>query len=180
MGIRATTRGDQCAGMPRTFLAPLGGVVRRVTKDIPDCRRPLLQPLGSAHVVGGTGEGARSSPRQPEVAAADRQRQFPAVPPAVLPGRAPGGFGIERSMRDCAGPPMFLVPATPVGAPGRTGAMRPAAAGPEGGPDTQSARAAAPAGVQSVVPRYAAEETARVQSAGDESAPRRDQFVPES
>ena len=89
MGRRATTRGDQC-GYATHIPAPLGGVVRRVTKDIPDCRRPLLQPLGSAHVVGGTGEGARSSPRQPEVAAADRQRQFPAVPPAVLPGRAPG------------------------------------------------------------------------------------------
>ena len=35
----------------------------------------------------------------------------------MLPGLAPGRFGVNGGMRDCAGQPMFLVPDAPVGPP---------------------------------------------------------------
>src|ERR1700758_4178027 len=110
VGIRATTRGDQFAVVQRTFLAQLGGVVMGVAEDIPDFQRQLLQQLWRDHVVGVTSNGELSSQRQPNVAAGARQMQFPTVPPAMIPRLAPGGFGVNRSMRDFPGQPMFLVP----------------------------------------------------------------------
>ena len=38
------------------------------------------------------------------------QMQFPAVPPAVIPGLTPGGLGANRGMRHFPGQPMFLLP----------------------------------------------------------------------
>src|SRR5215471_17584818 len=118
--IRATTRGDQFAVVQGTFLAQLGGVVMRVPENIPDFQRQLLQQLWGDHVVGVTGDGELSSQRYPEAADDDRQMQFPAVPPAVIPGLAPGGFGVNRRMRDFPGQPMFLMPDAPIGAQGGT------------------------------------------------------------
>src|SRR5215831_2478565 len=46
--------------------------------------------------------------------------QLPAIPPAMIPGLAPGGFGVNRGMRHFPGQPMFLVPDTPVGTQGCT------------------------------------------------------------
>src|SRR5262249_45175967 len=51
---------------------------------------------------------------------------------------------------------------------------------PDGGLDTRSGRAAAPAGPQSVVPRCAVLGNARAPSAGDEAAARPDRLVLES
>src|SRR4029434_1734915 len=42
--------------------------------------------------------------------------ELPAAPPAVIPGLAPGRFGVNGGMRDFAGQPMVLVPDAPVGA----------------------------------------------------------------
>src|SRR5438093_8621312 len=120
MGIRTTARGDQFAVVQRTFLAQLGGVVMCVPEDIPDFQRQLFQQLGSDHVVGVTGDGKLSRQRNPEAADDDRQMQLPSIPPAVIPGLTPSGFGVNRSMWDFPGQPMFLVPDTPVGAQGRT------------------------------------------------------------
>jgi hypothetical protein len=120
VGIRATTRGDQCAVVQRTFLAQRRGVVMGVTEDIPDFQRPLRQPRWRDHVIRVTGAGALSSQRHPDAAAHDRQRPLPAIPPAMIPGLAPGRCGVERGRRDCPGQPRFRVPDTPVGAQGRT------------------------------------------------------------
>src|SRR5215510_14411443 len=120
MRIRATARGDQFTVVQRTFRAPFGGVVMRVTKDIPYRHRQLLQQLWGNDIVGVTGNGELRSPGDPDAADDDRQRQLPAVPPAMIPGLAPGGFGVNRGMRHFPGQPMFLVPDTPVGAQGRT------------------------------------------------------------
>src|SRR2546423_3314009 len=108
VGIRTTTRGDQFAVVQRTFLAQLGGVVMCIPKDISDFQRQLLQQLWSKHVVGVTGDGELRSQRQPNVADGDRQMQFPTVPPAMIPGLAPGSFSVNRRMRDFSGQPMFL------------------------------------------------------------------------
>src|SRR5437879_2524744 len=120
MGIRASTRGEQFAIVQRTFLAQLGGVIMRVSQDVPYCHRQLLQQLGSDHVIGVTGDGELGGQRNPDTANHDRQMQLPAVPPAVIPRLAPGRFGINRGMRDFPCQSMFLVPDTPVGTQGGT------------------------------------------------------------
>src|SRR4030095_6896480 len=91
-------------------------------------------------------------------------------------------------MRDFPGQAMFLVPDAAVGAQGRAvdgGRVallqpRAAAAWPDGAPDIRSALAAALAGSQSVVPRYAASETVRAPSTRDASGVPQDRLVPES
>ena len=120
MGIRATTRGDQFPVVQRTFRAQLGGVVMRVPEDIPDRHRQLLQQLWGNQIVGVTGDGELCGQGNPDAPDHDRQMQLPAVPPAVIPGLAPGGFGVNRGMRDFPRQPMFLVPDAAVGAQGRT------------------------------------------------------------
>src|SRR5262245_53178662 len=88
----------------------------RVTEDIPHRHRQLLQQLGSYDIVGVTGHGELRSQGEPDAADDDRQMQLPAVPPAMIPGLAPGGFGVNRGMRHYSCQPMLLVPDTPVGA----------------------------------------------------------------
>ena len=120
MGIRATPRGDQFPVVQRTFRAQLGGVVMRVAKDIADLHRQLLQQLGGDQIVGVTGDGALRGQGDPDAPDHDRQMPLPAVPPAMIARLTPGGFGVNRAMRDFPGQPMFLVPNAAIGAPGRT------------------------------------------------------------
>src|SRR5262250_664422 len=120
VGILAPTCGDQFAIVPRTLLAQLGGVVMRIPKDISDCQRQLLQQLGSHQIVGVTGDSKLRSQGEPDAPDTDRQMQLPAVPPAVIPGLAPGGFGVNRGMWDYSGQPVFLVPDAAVGTQGGT------------------------------------------------------------
>src|SRR5438067_13234152 len=110
MGIGATTRRDQFAVMQRTFRAQLGSVILRVPEDIPHRNRQLLQKFWSDHIIGVTGDGELRGQRDPDTTDHDCQMQLPAVPPAVIPGLTPSGFGVNRSMRDRTCQPMLLVP----------------------------------------------------------------------
>ena len=92
----------------------------RVSKHIPHLPWQLLQQLGGEHLVGITGDGARRGSGEPDATDGDGPMQLPAVPPAVIPGLAPRGFGVNRGMGDFPGQSMFLVPDAAVGAPGRT------------------------------------------------------------
>src|SRR5215468_2251919 len=120
MGIRATTRGNQFTVVQGALLAQLWCVVVCIPEDVTHRHGQLLQQLGGNDIVGVTGDGAFSGQGEPDAANRDRQRQLPAVPPAMIPGLAPGGFGVNRGMRDFPGQPMFLVPDAAVGAQGRT------------------------------------------------------------
>src|SRR4029450_10478901 len=93
MGIPATTRSDQFTVMQRTFLAPLRGVIMRVTQDVPHCHRQVLQQLGSDHLIGITGDGELSGQRHPDAADHDRQMELPAVPPAEIALLYPASVG---------------------------------------------------------------------------------------
>src|SRR5215471_5907656 len=109
MGIRATTRGNQFPVVQGALLAQLWCVVVCIPEDVTHRHGQLLQQLGGNDIVGVTGDGAFSGQGEPDAANRDRQRQLPAVPPAMIPGLAPGGFGVNRGMRDFPGQPMFLV-----------------------------------------------------------------------
>src|SRR5215831_16825205 len=115
MGIWATTRSDQFAVVQRTCRAQLGSVIMRVPEDIPHCHWQLLQQFWGDHIIGVTGDGELRGQREPNTTDHDGQMQLPAVPPAVIPGLTPGGFGVNRSMRDLTCQPMFLVPDAAVG-----------------------------------------------------------------
>src|SRR5215510_5513270 len=120
MGIRATTCGDQFPMVQRTVITQLGGIVMGVTEDVPHLQRQLLQQLGGDHIVSLTGDGKLRGQGEPDAPDRDGQMELPAVPPAMIPGLAPGGFGVNRGMWDFPCEPMLLVPDAPVSAQGRT------------------------------------------------------------
>src|SRR5215831_10741676 len=103
MRIWTTTCGDQFPIVQRTFRAQLGGVVMRVSEDIPDLQRQLLQQLGGHHIVGVTGDGQLRGQGEPDAPDGDREMQLPAVPPAVIPRLTPGSLSINRGMWDLSG-----------------------------------------------------------------------------
>src|SRR4029453_277014 len=116
MGIRTTACGDQFTIVQGTLLAQLWGVVMGVTQDIPHRHRQLLQQLWGNDIVGVTGAGELRGQGEPDAAHRDGQMQLPAVPPAMIPGLAPGGFSVNRGMRQSPAQPMFLVPDATVSA----------------------------------------------------------------
>src|SRR5215468_1429145 len=120
MGIRATTRGTPFTVVPGALLAPRRCVVVCISEDVAPCQRQWLQQLGGDQIVGVTGAGKLRGPGEPDAPDHDRQMPLPAVPPAVIPRLTPRGFRGNRGLRDCPGQPMLLVPATAVGAQGRT------------------------------------------------------------
>jgi hypothetical protein len=91
----------------------------RVPENIPDLQRQLLQQLGGNHFVGVTGDGKLRGQGKLD-APDDGQMQLPAIPPAVIPGLTPRGFGVDRGLRDFSGQSMFFVPAAAVGPQGGT------------------------------------------------------------
>jgi hypothetical protein len=80
----------------------------------------MFYPLGRYQLVGGTGDGELGSQRHPDAADDDSQMPLATVPPARIPRPTPGGFGINRGVRDNTCQPMFLLPDAAIGAQGRT------------------------------------------------------------
>src|SRR5262245_4555209 len=92
----------------------------RISEDIPDHHRQLLQQFWGDQIVGVTRDGKLRGQGNPDAPDHDRQMQLPPVPPAVISSLTPGGFGVNGGMRDFPSQPMFLVPDTAVGTQGRT------------------------------------------------------------
>jgi hypothetical protein len=120
LGRRATTCGDQFPLVQRTVITQLGGLVMGVTEDVPHPQRPWLQQLWGDHLVSLTGDGKLRGQGEPDAADRDGHMELPAVPPAMIPGLAPGGCGVHRGMWAFPCEPMLLVPDAPVGTQGRT------------------------------------------------------------
>lgn len=95
MWIGSPTGGHQLAVMQRALGAQRRRMVMLIAQDIAYVHWQFPQQAGGDDIIGLIGGGKLGGQRNPQPAEGHRQRQLPAISPAMPARLAPGRFGVD-------------------------------------------------------------------------------------